>query len=309
MNEQEQYQQKLKNLPPVHGDIADLHLHTTCSDGTLMPQQVVDLAVQRGVKVIAITDHDNVDCAQLVQEYAKGKNIMIIPGIEFSCEELEMGFDEVHVLGLFIETKNERLQKRIVQLLQKRREREIQIIENLQRLGFDITFEEVAAKVGVAFGRPHIAKILMEKYPDRFKTTHDVFDNYIGTGKPAYVPRLDKIKVKEAVELIHIAGGIASLAHPCLYKDEDVKEIVEYFVSCGGDAVETHYPYHINAKEVSVDKSVHKNKLAAELAKKHNLLETGGSDFHGVIRPIFAGDCGISKELWERLRKFKENKR
>ncbi|MBS3117027.1 PHP domain-containing protein [Candidatus Woesearchaeota archaeon] len=309
MNEQErkEYFQKLQNLPILSEELADLHSHTTTSDGTLTPKELIDLALQRRLSALAITDHDTVDALPFAIDYTKNKPLLIVQGIEFSCEELPRGFEEVHILGLFIDHRNEVLRKRLVHLLEKRKEREQKMIEKLQSFGFDITFEEVAARVGVAFGRPHIAKILVEKYPQQFKTVQDVFENYIGSGKPAYIPRLDKIKVKEAISLIHTTGGIASLAHPCLYKDEDVVELVSYFVACGGDALETFYPYYVNAKGVSLEESQHKNALVQKLAQEKSLLQTGGSDFHGIIRPIMLGDCGISMEMFERLKERRMN--
>ena len=192
-----QYLDSLTKLPKVTKDIIDLHNHTTTSDGTLSPQQLIDFALQRGLKIIAITDHDTIDCLDWSLEYSKNKPIEIVPGIEFSCEEIARGFDEVHILGLFIDPKNERLIERTKIIRKKRVERAREIIKKLQLLDYSINFEEVEQGVGASLGRPHIAKVLVEKYPEKFTNVSDIFSTLLGTGKPAFVPRGDKIKIEE----------------------------------------------------------------------------------------------------------------
>lgn len=299
----QEYLQKISSVPLPNKEVVDLHNHTTVSDGTLSPKELVDLAAQRGVKIMAVTDHDTVGGYPFLQEYGKEKGITVIPGIEFSCDETKRGFDEVHILGLFINPHSKELIVRTKELQEKRVERSRKIIEKIQALEYKISYEEVEKKVGDSFGRPHIAQILMEKYPEKFSKVQEVFDALIGTGKPSYIPRLDKITVKEAVEVIKAAGGIASLAHPCLYNDEDVKELVQYFAESGGEAIEAEYPYHTNTKGVTKEVSEHKRALARTLAVQYKLFITGGSDFHGSIRPVTTGDCGISMEQFEKLRK------
>lgn len=300
--EHQEYLQKISSVPLLNKDIVDLHNHTTVSDGTLSPKELIDLAAKRGVKIMAVTDHDTVGGYPFLQEYGKEKGITVIPGIEFSCDETKRGFDEVHILGLFINPHSKELIARTKELQEKRIERSRLLIQKICELGYDITYEEVEKKVGDSFGRPHIAQILMEKYPQKFSKVQDVFDALVGTGKPAYIPRLDKITVKEAIEVIKAAGGIASLAHPCLYNDEDVKELVQYFAESGGHAIEAEYPYHTNTKGVIKEVSEHKRALARKLAEQHTLFITGGSDFHGSIRPVTTGDCGISKEQFENIK-------
>ena len=301
-----EYLKKISSVPMQNRNIADLHNHTTCSDGTLTPKELIDLAVARGLKIMAVTDHDTVGGFPFLIEYGQEHGLEVIPGIEFSCDETTRGFDEVHILGLFINPDHKGLITRTKALQEKREARSRKIIEKLISLGYQISYQEVKKKVGDSFGRPHLAQILMEKYPQKFTKVQDVFDALVGTNKPAYVPRLDKITVKEAVEVINAAGGIASLAHPCLYNDEDVKELVKYFVESGGRALEAEYPYHTNTKGVDKEVSEHKRELTRQLAKQHNLLITGGSDFHGSIRPVTTGDCGISIENFEKLKNVVE---
>lgn len=295
------YAQKLAAVSEIVEPLADLHAHSTISDGTLTPQEVLDLAFKRGLKYLAITDHDSVDSLEWSQKYALRKGLTLINGIEFSC--VEDSYDDVHILGLWINPQHQMLRQRLAQLCQQRLARNKEIILKLQQLGLQITFQEVEKKAGSAFGRPHIAEVLIEKYPARFKEVQDVFDVYIGKDKPAYVERKDKIKMQEAIDLIHGAGGIASLAHPGVFSDHEIGPLVQYFVQCRGDALETYYPYHINQRNVSVEVSKHKNTLLRALAAQHHLLETGGSDFHGAIRPIMLGDCGLPLHLFNKLLK------
>lgn len=302
--EHQEYLLKISSMPLADKDVVDLHNHTTVSDGTLTPQELIDLAAARGLKSMAVTDHDSVGGFPFLKEYGKKKGLEVIPGIEFSCDETKRCFDEVHILGLFIDPLHKGLVAMTKALQEKREERSQKIIERIRSLGYEISYEEIKKKVGDSFGRPHIAQILMEKYPQEFTKVQDVFDVLVGTNKPAYVPRLDKITIKEAIEVIKAAGGFASLAHPCLYKDEDVKELVKYFAESGGEAIEAEYPYHTNTKGVTKEVSEHKREVARQLAKQHSLFITGGSDFHGSIRPVTTGDCGISIELFEKLRKI-----
>lgn len=304
-----EYLQEISSMPLPNKDIVDLHNHTTVSDGTLSPKEFIELAVARGIKIIAVTDHDTVGGYPFLQEYGKERDITIIPGIEFSCDETKRGFDEVHVLGLFINPCSQELIARTKELQEKRIERSRKIIEKINDLGYDISYKEFEKKVGDSFGRPHIAQRLMDKYPQKFSKVQDVFDALIGTDKPAYVPRLDKITIKEAVQVIKAAGGIVSLAHPCIYSDEDVKELVKYFVNSGGEAIEVEYPYDTNTKDVTTEISEHKRALAKKLAEQYKLFITGGSDFHGSIRPVITGDCGISKEKFEQIRRVVEHGR
>ncbi len=300
--EMKEYLQKIAQLSPITKDLVDMHMHSTTSDGTLTSEQLIDFCIQRGLKTISITEHDTVESIQSNLEYVQDKPIEIIPGIEFSCEEKKLGFEEVHVLGYFIDHTNLALKDATQKMKQERVERGKLIIQKIQELGYDITFEEVAARVGVSFARPHIAKILMEKYPEKFQRVQDVFDALIGNGKPAYVARKDKISVKDAIELITNAGGIASLAHPCVFKNfEDVELIIDHFIQVGGKAIETYYGYGTNIKGLTPEEGQVRSEFVKKITREKGLLETGGSDFHGLIRPIYVGDAGLPRELLEKL--------
>ncbi len=157
------------------------------------------------------------------------------------------------------------------------------MVVKFQNLGFDIAFEEVEKTVKGNMGRPHIAKILLKKYPQEFSSIKDIFDRYLGNGKPAYVERADKTRVKEAIELIKKAGGIPILAHPGIYQKEDALELIKYFSEIGGAGVETYYPYDL-INRMTEEEFEELTKSFRKFTKEHGLLESGGSDFHGETR-------------------------
>ncbi|MAG08682.1 phosphatase [Candidatus Woesearchaeota archaeon] len=279
----------------------DLHIHTDKSDGTFTPEQVVDRAVERGMKTIAVTDHDTVSGIEPALRHITKNNIglELVPGIEFGCDEKELGFVNVHIIGLFIDFRNKRLLELTDKIRQDRIKQKKEIIRKLNELGFDITFEEVSKSVKGSFGRPHIARLLLKRYPDKFSTIKDVFDQYIGTGKPAYVERTLKIRMKEAIDVIKAAGGLCFLAHPGVYSDKDAAELIDLFIKNGGEGIETYYPYDVINKTPK-EESIAKNQLFKSIAEKRNLLESGGTDFHGDIR----GDIGsldVDKDILTRI--------
>lgn len=283
----------------------DLHIHTNASDGELSPKELVDEAVKKGVAVIAITDHDTVEGIQAALDYSADKCIGIVPGIELSCEESRLGFDEVHVLGLFLDFKNRELIKLTERIKGNRIEQKKRMIKKLNKLGFDISFSEVRDLVGYSFGRPHIASILFKKYPSQFESIQDVFDRFLGIGKPAYVEREYKIDVKSAIDIIKKAKGVTFLAHPGVYNDKDAIHLIDYFKKLGGQGMETNYPYNVNRVGVTKEESDRKNQLFKKLAKEKELMETGGTDFHGSIRKVDIGECGISISLFQKLKSYK----
>jgi 3',5'-nucleoside bisphosphate phosphatase len=268
----------------------DLQSHTTASDGEQTPEELVDCAIKRGLSAIAITDHDVVDAVQPALNYAQNKNIEIVPGIEIRCYEQDKGFREIDVLGLLVNHvhpemialtengKNERVK-------QKRK-----MIRKLQEAGLDINFDDVAATVGGAFGRPHIAKFLLKKYPEKFSSIQDVFDKHIGFGKHAYVPREEKLSMKEAVRVIHASGGVAILAHPRAYAQDESLRLITLFQEAGGDGIETYYPYYIVFPQLKIDKRGNDELVAfyKNVAQERGLLESGGCDHHGEKRDTLA---------------------
>ena len=282
----------------------DLHIHTNVSDGEFSPKEVVDIAVKKGLNAIAITDHDTTMGINAAIEYAKGRNIEIVPGIEINCYEEELSFDEVHILGLLIEHENKDLIKFAEILRQDRIKQKKQIIDNLRNLGFDIKLEDIQGAENVSIGRPHIAMELMRKYPKDFSSVKDVFDRFIGIGKPAYAERSYRVRISEAINIIKKAKGIPILAHPGCYKDNDSLELIKTFIGKGGQGIETIYPYDlVFPKEYDKAKTERKILFFRGIAKKFGLVESGGSDFHGKIRKSTIGCANVGNEILEKIKK------
>ena len=263
----------------------DLQSHSTMSDGEQTPEELVDDAVKRGLKALALTDHDVIDGVQRAINHAKGR-IEIIQGIEIRCYEPEKGFKEIDVLGLLINHNNPEMIKLCEKGKSERINQKRKMIEKLQQQGYNITFDEVTKTVGSAFGRPHVAKYLLKNYPDTFSSVQDVFDQYIGVGKPAYVTRDENLPMKEAVRVIHASGGVAILAHPRAYEIDESLYLIKLFKEAGGDGIETYYPYYLVFPQLNIDKSGNDELVAfyKSIAKQNNLLESGGCDHHGAKR-------------------------
>lgn len=281
----------------------DLQSHTTASDGEFSPQKIVDLAIKRNINALAITDHDTVDGVGPAIEYAKDKDIEIVPGIEISCSEIKHGFKKVDVLGLLIDYNKRSLFELTKRIKAARINQKREIIKKLNKLGFDISFEEVIKDVKWSFGRPHLAKVLLEKYPNEFTSIKDVFDRYIGENRPAYVERKDRVTLKDAIKIIKKSNGISILAHPGVFKKEDSIELIHIFMNLGGDGIETYYPYHIICPDLKIDKGGNKKMIDfyRKIAKSKKLLESGGNDFHGSYRDTM-GEIFIPLKVLENLK-------
>ncbi len=258
----------------------DLHLHTTHSDGSQTPAEVVRLAHEAGVSALAITDHDIT--TGLPEAIAAGQalGIEIIPGIEISSRH---GESELHVLGYFLRWEDAQLNERLLTLRESRHRRNPKIIELLQAAGIDITYDEVRAVAGSdSVGRPHIARVLMDKKV--VTTAKEAFDRFLAEGKAAYVPR-DLPAPVDAIRWIKDAGGLAVLAHPTWVKTTEgtLTDLARQLKEQGLDGVEVHYSTH----------TPRQTRTYLSLAKQLGLLVTGGSDFHGMTKPDI--EVGIGK--------------
>ncbi|RME69370.1 MAG: PHP domain-containing protein [Chloroflexi bacterium] len=276
----------------------DLHTHTTASDGTHTPTQLVARAAKNGVRVLGIADHDTVAGVSEAIEAGRQAGIEVVPGVEFSLKhEPDKGFIGIHLLGYFIDITMPRLQEVIQQVQQARVEQKIRQIEKLQTLGFNITVDEVFSRVQGVPGRPHIAAVLMEKYPGRFASLQQVFDEFLGTGRPAHVKRDFALTMRQAVVLIREAGGVPVLAHPGIYEPvANPVSVVRNACREGIMGLEVFYPYPASARTNWV------GRMEA-LARDLGLAVTGGSDFHG--RPgenLEPGEAGLTGELFDRFR-------
>lgn len=274
----------------------DLHMHSNHSDGEFSPKELVDIVSKKGIPVMAITDHDKATANKEAKEYAEEKGIEYVSGIEITATPPE-GVKELHIVGLFIDSENkeikaipERHEKYAIATAKK-------IIEKLNKLGYDISFEELVQETkGEHFGRPFIAKILMKKYPEKFQERSQVFDELLGKqGKAFVMPK--GTELDEAINIIHNAGGIAIVAHPW-YLGKNMLEILERFVSLGGDGIELDY----QPKE-SIPENT--REILENFARKNNLIISGGTDFHEIKEGgKEIGDRGISEEEFLKLKEY-----
>ena len=267
----------------------DLHMHSIFSDGTFTPTELVERAREKNIKVMAITDHDNIDGLEEGSKVATQLGITFINGIEISANFKEK---DVHILGYFLNLEDYEFLKWLEELQNKRYNRTLKILKKLEKLGINITFEEVKkVSFGNVVGRPHIAKVIIKK--GFAETMDEVFDNYLGDGKGAYVPKVG-IDVVEVVKKLKENGAVVSLAHPHLisHPQDTIINIIDLLVENGLDGLELYYP-NINIKM--------KNKLL-KIAKKRKLIITGGSDFHGLNRPgIDIGSVDIPIEVYNKM--------
>lgn len=272
----------------------DLHMHSTFSDGTLTPVQLVERAKQNNVEVMAITDHDNVDGLKEGRVKAKKVGINFVNGIEVSANFRDK---DIHILGYFLNLEDEEFLGWLKKLQEKRHNRTLEILKKLSQLGIEISLSEVEKEVlGNVIGRPHIAKMIIKK---GFAVTMDeVFDRYLGDGKPAYIPKVG-VDMVEVVKKLKANGAVVILAHPHLisHPDDTVVNIIDILVKSGLDGLELYYP--------NID--IKKRKKLLKIAKTRGLILTGGSDFHGLNRPgIDIGTGDISIEIFEKMREKKD---
>jgi len=273
-------------------------MHSTSSDGKLSPIELVNWAIKKKLPAIAITDHDNVGGIEECVIYTKDKDIEFIPGIELSCDA-EKPSKEIHIVGLFIDYKHDNIKKYVEEQNKNTKEQKIKIIKKLNDLGYDITFEELKNEAQTkSYGRPHIARILIRKYPKEFQNIREVFDKLLGVGNPAYIKSLGNPKISEAINLIHSVNGIAVLAHPGGI-GENAENIVDKFFKLGGDAIEVNYSYYKVNEEKEKEKL--RNKFRA-IAEKKQVLHSGGGDFHQHEGFPEIGDFGVTKEEFEKLK-------
>lgn len=277
----------------------DLHIHTTASDGTFTPEQVISHAHQLKLKAIAITDHDTVAGSKEALRNGIPPSLGFLTGVEISSTPPPFypASGSFHLLGYSIRLDDPKLNQTLEKLQQARKNRNPAIITRLNELGISITLDEVRKEAGEGqLGRPHIAQLMVKK---RVVASIDAaFDQFLGTGKPAYVDK-QRVECFKAIEIILAAGGVPVLAHPGLldFKEENqLEELIGRLKKAGIQGVEVYYSGH----------TPDQTRLFAELAKRHDLLMTGGSDFHGAIQPEIEmgsgqGDLIVPFELFEKL--------
>ena len=272
----------------------DLHLHTTFSDGSRTPSDVLTLASKAKVSALAITDHDTVSGLPEALEAGRSLGIEVIPGIELSSR---WGATELHILGYFLDWNDPELRGHLTRFQEARHVRNPRIIEKLNALGLALTYEEVKTLAGNdSVGRPHIARVMIDK--GYVTSAKEAFDRYLADGAAAHVPR-ELPEPAEAIAVIRAARGVPVLAHPSwLDRSEGIYKICEQLKAVGLAGIEVHYSTHRPEQTATY----------LHVARRLNLLVTGGSDFHGVTKPdievgIGKGQLKVPEALLEPLRK------
>ena len=258
----------------------DLHVHSTFSDGTYTPEQLVDAAFEAGLSAIAITDHDTTDGVSVAIRAAKKRDLEIIAGVELSCEYKQK---EVHMLGFCLDYTNPILNEHLRNFQQSRNMRNQKMVMLLADEGFDITYDKLLAdNPDCVITRANIARYLVEH--GCVKDMSTVFSKYLGDDCRCFVPR-KKTSPTQAIQLIHQAGGVAFLAHPLLYRMSTVtlRSLVSELATAGLDGIEAIYATYQPGDERNM-----KN-----LAKEYHLLICGGSDFHGANKPYIRIGTGM----------------
>lgn len=251
----------------------DLHVHTTMSDGTLTPSEIIALARQKGLQAVAITDHDTVSGIDEAVQMGLELGIEVIPGVEISgaCD-----YGILHILGYFIDHNDASMLSELDYLRAQRKNRISQILEKLLQNNVFISEADVTREShGSSPGRPHLANLMYEA--GYVKTRQDAFDRYLRKGAAAYVPKV-KLEAADAIRLIENAGGVAAIAHPHSINVTDadkLHDVIKSFVDMGLKAIEAFYPQHTPAQ----------TRLFLNIAEKFDLIVTGGTDFHGSNKP------------------------
>ncbi len=276
----------------------DLHLHSTYSDGTMTPSELVRLAAGIGLSAISVTDHDTVSGIEEALREGIECSLEVVPGLEISVEHKGMN---LHLLGYYFDWFDDRLVDTLGMLQTSREIRNSRIVSKFQEMGIDLTEDELQNEAGAGVaGRPHFARLLVKK--NIVKSNEQAFAHYLKAGRCAYVSRY-VLDISEAIDILHDAGGFAVVAHPTQLPCSlnELSGILRELKQLGIDGLETYYP----TQRGDVFKKIR------ALAQQYQLLETGGSDYHGETRKgtAIAGATKkflVPDELMNTLRKQKQ---
>lgn len=252
--------------------MVDLHMHSTFSDGSLTPAELVQRACEAGVSTLALTDHDTTRGVGPFLEACRGAGLRGVPGVEIS---VDFGPGTLHMIGLFIDPQDGPLQDVLVRLRTARETRNQEILAKLNRMGHALTWDEVAKFAGEdVVGRPHFAMALIEK--GVVKDKEEAFERLLGKGKPAYTDRY-RLSAMDSIAMIRAAGGVPVLAHPFTlgYHRNRLRTFVAELAGQGLQAMEVYYSEHTPEQQ---------RQLQA-IAAEFGLAPSGGSDFHGALNP------------------------
>jgi hypothetical protein len=280
----------------------DLHIHSTASDGTLTPAEILEQALALKLGAIAITDHDSIDGSRQAMSLGIPPSLGFLTGVEISASppSTYQNPGSFHILGYRISLSNVPLNQSLTKLQNARENRNPRILAELDKLGISISMQELLEVAGDGqAGRPHIARVLIDR--KIVATIEEAFDRYLGTGKVAYVDKF-RIDCATALQLINDANGVAVLAHPGLLdldSDQHLAEILQELKGMGLGGIEVYYPEHSPRQTIQY----------IELAKRFDLLMSGGSDFHGSIHPVIKmgtgrGDLKVPFDVYEKLIQF-----
>ncbi len=268
--------------------IADLHVHTTASDGSDTPETVVFKAAAIGLAALAIADHDTLEGVGEAIHAGDRYGVEVLPAIELGTE---LGDKEIHILGYLVNTDSRELLDRLSFFRDSRLKRAVSIVEKLQRMGFDLNYERVLEIAGSgSVGRPHIARALLEA--GAVESMAQAFEKYIGNGKPAFEPRY-KCSPSEAVRIIRKAGGVAVFAHPGI---AGCDKIIPSLAEEGLQGLEVYHPGHDRAVSYHYER----------ICRQYGLLATGGSDYHGSYHREHnkLGEATVDYEVVRELKKL-----
>lgn len=251
----------------------DLHTHSTASDGTLTPEALVDLAAEKGLNALALTDHDTVAGIPAALVRGKQRGVLVIPGVELGAKW--NGGGQMHILGYYIDHRHPHLLERLSWLQARRWERAEQIVTRLHEAGAPISWERVTQLAGAgSVGRPHVARVLLEA--GYVQSVSEAFERYLKPGAPAFLEKMQFMSA-EAIELVRSSGGVAVLAHPTTLRlsPEGLEACLQQLLGEGLKGIEAYWSKHNKAETLCFE----------DLAIRHGLIVTGGSDYHGSSKP------------------------
>jgi predicted metal-dependent phosphoesterase TrpH len=271
----------------------DLHLHTNCSDGAASPEELLAMVRTRELKAFSVTDHDTLQGYWKVKELLVPGDPELVSGLELS---VTINNSDVHLLAYLFDPTYAPLVDALNEFRQRRNQRGRLMVQKLNEMGVDISYEDVQGTAGqAAIGRPHIAEAMFRLKAVR--TYEEAFEKYIRNGRPAYVPKRN-FAPQEAISTVHQAGGVAVLAHPIL---EDAYRYIERLVPLGLDGIELYHPLH---RQGDIDR-------LKRIAKQHRLLVSGGSDYHGRQERWYGivGSQSVPAQCLEQLKERAEERR
>lgn len=273
----------------------DLHTHTTASDGTLTPTELVELAAEKQLEAVAVTDHDTIDGTAEAMRAGKRLGVEVVPGCELSASS-PRGAGWLHIVGLWIPERPTELIKAFDWLQEGRRVRNHEIAEKLRKLGVNTTYERVAARATGTVGRPHFAQELLDLGVVR--TMDQAFSQWLGDRGKAYVPKR-KLSPERALEILKSEGATTILAHPYILAlgRKTLEDLIRHLKDHGLDGIEVDYTEHDSEQR----------NYYRKLADKYDLLVSGGSDFHGNVKPLVKlgtgkGDVDVPYSVLETMK-------